>query len=350
MRRFLWSVLIVLAVRTASAAVADITVDVGKNTVTPDKPIARVTEDGFLLVQILKDGNRPEEDKTRLVFSQKVLEYGARTGGMTAIQSRTLNNQEDAFSLPGTVHHLRLLPCQTKHLEVLQWIDANGVARVMTKKDCPLIVSNGFGSVTIVANDDSVPLVAEMKTDTALLRTPVSIRTVRPNYGLTFSTGPAFFAGDRLRDEKYRFDPIANNNTSKTIVNAGTGEAGYELGIYATYLFQRYVYLPSVPLGVTFGFSAKIPVEELTVAAGLSYQLKPFPVTDSAFITAGIAYRAHDRLLPKYRDASARIVPLALTEDQVVGKEHDVGLFIALHFAFAGGGRDSFVKVVSGGQ
>jgi hypothetical protein len=350
MRHPLWFIALLFAARVALAGSADITVDVGKNTVDPEKPVARMSEDGFLLIQILDNGNRPAETDAQLRFGQRVFEQSQDPTGVRTLTAMVRNKIDPVFTLPGTAHHLRLMPCNRKSRRNLKVGD-----RKAEKADCPLIVSNGSGTVTIIADNDSVPLIAEITSGGTLRSTPISLRTVRPVYGLTFSTGPAFFAGDQLRDEKYRFEPIANDastsideSLNKKIVAAGNGEAAYELGIFATYMFERYLAWQPVPLGITFGFSAKIPVQELTVASGLSWQIKPFPVTDSAFVTVGVAYRAHDRLLPKYRGMP--LAPVAVTEDQIVGKEHDVGLFIAISFAFAGGGREQFKKVVAAGQ
>ncbi len=102
---------------------------------------------------------------------------------------------------------------------------------------------------------------------------------------------------------------------------------------------------PTLPVGLTFGVSTKIPVEQLTAVAGVTGRIKPFPITDSAYVTIGMAYRGHQRLLPKYR--ATLLAPAGLEEADILGSEHGFGLFLAVSFGF-GGGDTQFKKVVSG--
>src|ERR1051326_4327565 len=96
---------------------------------------------------------------------------------------------------------------------------------------------------------------------------------------------------------------------------------------------------------ITFGGSTKIPVDQLTALAGLSVRIEPFPIVNSAYITAGIAYRGHKVLMAKYRDTLR--APAGVSETDILETRHDVGFVVAASFGF-GGGESEFKKVVSG--
>jgi hypothetical protein len=182
--------------------------------------------------------------------------------------------------------------------------------------------------------------------------TPFTIRTVRPYWGLNFSMGLSFFGGNEVRDEQYTLAPFKDDlntpninegdTTDQQIVFTGHGETPYELGAFATYMIRR---PKPLPLGLTFGVSTKVPVDELTAVGGVSTRIQPFPIADSAYIMVGLAYRGHKQLLGKYR-TSLR-APAGVTETDLVEARHDFGLFVAVSFAFAGG-ETQLKKVVSG--
>ena len=362
------SLLFLLVVAASSTVTAqtgpwDIGVDVGAAggvpSVTPSKPIVRIGDDDLITVQILVGGKIPAEDHARLRFPQQVLDLTLSGGKLTLIQRLSkLDGQKPQFTDQGTAHILRFRKCSADFFKDWTW-PSGALVRV---SDCPLVVANGPQNITIYANSDSLPLVAEIDTkavgsadgpfDAANVKPAAfTIRTVRPYWNLNFSTGFSFFADSKLRDEKYRLVPAADDATTTTIdesktkpqsvVSAGHGETPYEFGAFATYMYNR----PQKAFGLTFGVSTKIPVDQLTAVAGVSWRIKPFPITDSAYLTTGIAYRAHKRLLPKYRETMS--VPAGVAESDILESAHDVGLFVAVSFGF-GGGDTQFKKVVSG--
>lgn len=354
-----------IAAQTPTAGPWDIAVDVGAGmtapSVTPAKPVARIGDDDYLAIQILVDNKVPPNDHARLRFAQRVLYVSDPTADLMRKAIHTLTGKsatQDQFTELGASHLVRFRKCSVSYLSQFQ-IDGHAV----TKDDCPLLVSNGEGNVTVYANSDSVALDAEVDTATGAQSTPFApqntkhalftIRTVRPWWNLNFSTGFSFFSGDHLRDEQYRFAPVVDDpatavdeskTTDREIVSTGHGETPYELGAFATYMIHRPA---NLPVGVTFGVSSKIPVDQLTALAGLSARIEPFPVVNSAYITVGVAYRGHKVLMPKYRDTLR--APAGVSETDILVARHDVGLVIAVSFGF-GGGEAQFKKVVSGGQ
>ena len=361
--RCLFIALVILT--TTSQAIAqtpasgpwDIAVDVGAGqtppNVSPTRPIARIGDDDYLAIQILVDGKVPPDADAALTFPQRVLNLNISDGVQT-IAFRPAGTEQ--LTERGASHLIRFHKCNEKSLSQFQINGHTG-----SKADCPLIVSNGAGNVTVYANSDSIALDATAKvtmgsgtsvtneTKHALF----TIRTVRPWWNLNFSSGFSFFAGDHLRDEQVRFEKFTDDpstpadessTTDQKIVRAGNGEAAYELGAFATYMLHRPT---NIPVGFTFGVSSKIPVDQLTAVAGVSVRIEPFPIVNSAYITAGIAYRGHKVVAPKYRDTLR--APVGVTEANVFETRHDIGLMVAVSFGF-GGGEAQFKKVVSGGQ
>lgn len=353
----------IVGVQAQTTGPWDIGVDLGGTsgtpTVTPTKPVARIGDDDILTIQILNGGKIPNEDHALLRFAQPVLDVTqTAAGGLTLRVLRLGGGTQPQFTEPGTAHLLRFRKCSQKLFTSWKW--PNGQA--VTEADCPLIVSNGQQNITVFSNTDSVALLAEVDTRPAdskddpfspqnVRRAPFTVRTVRPFWNLGFSTGFSFFTGNKIRDERYRLVPASddastpNVDESKTkpqeIIAAGHGESPYEFGAFATYMFHR----PELPFGVTFGASTKIPVDQLTGVVGITFRIKPFPVTDSAYLTVGTAYRAHKRLMAKYRDTLQ--APAGVSEADVLESAHDMGFFVAVSFGF-GGGDTQFKKVVSG--
>lgn len=336
----------------------DIAVDVGAGqtppTVNPVRPVARIGDDDYLSLQILVDGKVPPDGDAALTFPQRVLTLSVDSKGIQTIGFRPADKEQ--LTEKGASHLIRFHKCNDKSLSQFQINGHTG-----SKTDCPLIVSNGVGNVTVYANSDSIALDATAKVSMGAgaastnetKHARFTIRTVRPWWNLNFSSGFSFFAGDHLRDEQVRFEKFKDDpatpadesaTTDQKIVRTGNGEAAYELGAFATYMLHRPT---NIPVGLTFGVSSKIPVDQLTAVAGVSVRIEPFPIVNSAYITTGIAYRGHKVLAPKYRDTLR--VPAGVTEANVFETRHDIGLVVAVSFGF-GGGEAQFKKVVSGGQ
>lgn len=343
---------------TPAAGPWDIAVDVGAGatpaTVTPTKPVARIGDDDYLAIQILVDGKVPD-GQARLVFAQRVLNLTTTDEGPSLLAYRSADaGSEEPFTEHGASHLLRFRKCNEKYLS---HFTING--RRMTRDDCPLIIADGIGNLTVYANTDSIALDAQVDFPAAragdkptVKHGQFTIRTVRPWWNLNFSTGFSFFAGDQVRDDQFRFDKIADdpatpnvdesNTTDRRIVSTGHGETPYELGAFATYMLHRPT---NLPVGLTFGVSTKIPVDQLTALAGVSVRIEPFPIVNSAYVSAGIAYRSHKVLMAKYRDTLR--APAGVSEADILESRHDIGVVVAVSFGF-GGGEAQFKKVVSG--
>jgi hypothetical protein len=355
-KRFTFAAVVSLSSLTAAAQTGpwDIAVDVGRAdqapVVTPAKPIARIGEDDVVTLQILSKGEIPSESLTSLQFGHPVLTITRSAKGVTTLTAVTVPGVAARFAMEGTSHMLRFRNCSDKTLHGLRWADGRPVMR----SDCPIVANDGTRTVTVYANTDAIPLIAavtDAKNPGEVRTTAFTIRTVRPYWNLNWSTGFSFFSGQKVRDERYALrpfqdDPLTTTDESATtdqeIVRLDRGETPYEFGAFATYMLHRPVQLP---LGITFGVSTEIPVDQLTAVAGLSTRIKAFPIADSAFLTAGIAYRSASHLMPKYRGTMR--APEGVAESDIVESRHDVGFFLAVSFGF-GGGDAQFKKVVAG--
>lgn len=335
-----------------------LTIDVEKQTVDPADPVVHSYGDDFLGIRILKNGTSPAESDTQLRFFYPVYEVTSTVSAGRATVSVQRNvtgaGVADDF-VPGTQHSIAFRPCSEREFKRLELVGAAG-APISTDR-CPLIVKRGR-AIIVLANTDVIPVeaIVDVHTNPALApfdpanvrRFLVNIRTVRPYWNLNWSAGLTFFPG--VRDEQYELSAIPDDGTTKDVdeskfqrlTRVNDGEIPYELAAFGTYMLSR---PRRTPLGLTFGVSTKVPATEFSGMLGVSVRIKPFPITDSAYITTGISYTGRSRLRAEYRGDST--VAVGLTNANIMQTERDLGYFLAFSFGF-GGGQTEFTKVVSG--
>lgn len=319
-------------------------IDVTKGTSDPADPLVHSAGDEFFTIRILQNGVTPAENVAQLRFAYPIydLSIDAQNKVTAATLKSSSSGTEDAYTIPGTQHSVSFRPCSSDERDKLKRADGSMAV------ECPAIVRRGR-AIVVIANTDVIPIeaVVDVRTDPSLnlfaeaniRRTVVTIRTVRPYWRLNWSAGLTFFPG--VRDEQYELSAIASDTENQKITRVDDGDIPYELAAFATYMFSR----PRLPVGVTVGLSTTVPASDVSVMVGSSVRIMPFPVTDSAYLTVGVAYTSRNRLLAQYRGDST--VPVGLTAANILHTEKDLGFFVALSFGFAGG-KDEFTKIVSG--
>ncbi len=108
-------------------------------------------------------------------------------------------------------------------------------------------------------------------------------------------------------------------------------------------------YLPSFAdgrAGISAGLATNVPVENLTVAAGLSVALRTIPIDNTWYVTFGAAWAQRDRLRSEFQGRD--VVPASLTSDALLEGRYGLTYFLAFSFGFFGG-EQQFKGVYSGG-
>jgi hypothetical protein len=302
--------------------VATITVDVGTRSVDPVSPRANLSVGQSLLVNVVNSGQPLRRGHVRF-----------------SVAGRTLT--------PANALWITFVRCGDRR----PWgIGLQKSSECLTVREITNASSGNApptARVEVGINDGAFDIGVEYDpSDSASVNfdsaAPVTfgLSVVHRSNALVFSGGLAFL---NIRDEEYRLDPISDNSTEVTLVRAGEGDIPYKVSAFANYMgglrFTK-------SLGLAFGVAVDVPVESVSVMAGLTYSLRTLKLGDSAYITAGLAYSQQNELKPEFRGRST--VPSSTAFGDLTRRQYEVGPFVAIGFGFAGGAEEQFKVVVSG--
>lgn len=157
-------------------------------------------------------------------------------------------------------------------------------------------------------------------------------------YDLAWSAG---LAVNSLRDARYRIDPNPDDPNHSALVRNGRGGYPYELATAANFCLVRHDWLCPITVGV----STAIPVDKLTILLGPAVRFRPLDISNSLYLSVGVAYGSRKELNDDYAGRST--VPAGTTSASVLTDRRGFGGYVGLTFGFLGG-ADKFKGVFSG--
>jgi hypothetical protein len=157
-------------------------------------------------------------------------------------------------------------------------------------------------------------------------------------YDFAWSAG---LAVNSLRDTRYRIDPNPDDTNHSKLVRNGHGGYPYELATAANFCLVRQDWLCPISVGV----STAIPVDRLTILLGPAVRFRPLDISNSLYLSVGVAYGSRKELNDDYAGRST--VPAGTTSASILTDRRGFGGYVGLTFGFLGS-ADKFKGVFSG--
>lgn len=168
----------------------------------------------------------------------------------------------------------------------------------------------------------------------------VVIHLDHSTFELLWSAG---FAMPWLRDDRIRLDPQSDGKTLDVKVN-GFGSVPYRVAAFVHYCFLE----KGLNWGcLTGGLGTNVPVDDLTIMAGISGRARPIPSLNSAYLTVGAAYGQRKALNDDLAGRDDPTVQSGTSASSLLTSRRDFRVFVALSYGFFGG-EEKFRGVYSG--
>jgi len=312
------------------ADLATITVDLARRTVSPPNPTVNIAANDSIILNILNNGAVIHgRVKTSLAGPRPIQKLNAHG---------VYEYAEHHLVAEGTSPLMVFRGCDAQARREFRIAARPGSPDSTVDPDCPFYTLEQSQRAWTIVEPEGIVLV-QIESDVPKEEFAFAIQVVQREYALSWSGGFALLG---LRDEQFSLQPIAGDDQHLRLVPAGEGEVPYQLAAFAHYvrLDRRFA-----SFAVSFGLATKVPVNALTVMAGLTATFRTLPIINAGHLTAGVAYGPRLELRPEYRGISS--VPVGISTASLTSQRYNFGLFAALTFSFFGG-EEQFKGVYSG--